>query len=76
MYSFRVIVCQEVPRLHGVSVLSFKEAKGTFLTPVRGNINLFLHESFFMVQIKLYVKFQIGSLSGSAPSPWCLHSFL
>ena len=44
MYSFRVIVYQEVPRLHGVSILSFKEAKGTFLTPVRGNMNLLLRE--------------------------------
>ena len=76
LWILRVLMGQEVPCLHGVSILSFKEAKGTFLTPVRENMNLFLHKSFFMVQIKLYVKFQISSLSGSAPSPWCLHSFL
>ena len=63
MYSFRVIVYQEVPRLHGVSILSFKEAKGTFLTPVRENMNFFLHESFCIVQIKLGANFQSCSWS-------------
>ena len=63
-------------RLLGVSIHSFKEAKGTFLTPFRGNMNFFLHKSFSMVQIKHYLKFQSCSWSGRSPSPWCLHSFL
>ena len=72
----RVLDGQEMPRLLGVSILSFKEAKGTFLTPVRGNINFFLWESFFVVQMKLCVKFQRPRLSLSYSSHWCLHSFL
>ena len=48
MQIFRVVVGQEVPRLHGVLILSLKEAKGTFLTPVRGNM------IFFSSQIILY----------------------
>ena len=54
-------------RLHGVSIHSFKEAKGTFLTPVRGNLNFFLHKSFCMVQMKLWVNFQSPRWSKSAP---------
>ena len=57
---------QEVPRLLGVSILSFKEAKETFLTPVIGNMNFFLQKPFCMVQIKLHVNFQSPRWSGSA----------
>ena len=44
--------------LHGVSILSFEEAKETFLTPVKGNINFYLQESFCMVQMKFNENFQ------------------
>ena len=54
-------------RLLGVSILSFKEAKGTFLTPVRGNINSFFQDPFCMVQMKLHVNFQSPRWSESAP---------
>ena len=76
MYIFRVLDGQVLARIFGVTILSFKEAKGTFLTPVSGNMNFFLQEPFYMVQIKLHVNFQSPRWSGRAPSPWCLHSFL
>ena len=62
--------------LHSVSILSRKEAKGTFLTPVRENMNVFLQESFCTVQIKLFINFESFNGSGSALSPCCLHSLL
>ena len=57
-YIFRILYINEVPRLINVSIPSFKEAKGTFLSPEKGNMFFFLQDPFCMIQMKVHVKFQ------------------
>ena len=71
MFSFLAV--QEVLRLLHVSIVSFKEAKRTFLTPVGVKTFRNSRKCLLFTKMEHITKFQLSRCSGSALSPSLLH---
>jgi hypothetical protein len=69
--NFSFLNVQEVLRLLHVSILSFKEAKRTFLTPVGVKTFRNSRKCLLFTKMKHITKSQLSRCSGSALSPPC-----